>query len=135
MINTECRFRIDHFGEDRNYSSQVFLLYDNLHYEPRKSPMPTKIRFDAFFVSSSLPSAIRRRPTNEISSSRRRNFANARRTSRRLFLFLLSSRLKSEINERQIFFFGQISLLIASLRFRSFSTLHCRRTAKKRLML
>lgn len=37
VINTKCRCRIDHFGEDRQYSSQVFLLYDDSHYEPRKS--------------------------------------------------------------------------------------------------
>ncbi|CAF1220856.1 unnamed protein product [Adineta ricciae] len=34
VINTECGGRIDYFGEDRHFPYRVFLLYDNLHYDP-----------------------------------------------------------------------------------------------------
>lgn len=34
VINTECEGRIDYFGEDRHFPYRVFLLYDNLHYDP-----------------------------------------------------------------------------------------------------
>ncbi|CAF1282580.1 unnamed protein product [Rotaria sordida] len=36
VINTECEGRIDYFGEDRHFPYRVFLLYDNLHYDPGK---------------------------------------------------------------------------------------------------
>ena len=34
VINTESGGRIDHFGEDKHFPYRVFLLYDNLHYDP-----------------------------------------------------------------------------------------------------
>ncbi|CAF0903132.1 unnamed protein product [Adineta steineri] len=34
VINTECGGRIDYFGEDRHFPYRVFLLYNNLHYDP-----------------------------------------------------------------------------------------------------
>ncbi|UJR13898.1 hypothetical protein I4U23_000904 [Adineta vaga] len=34
VINTECGGRIDYFGEDQHFPYRVFLLYDNLHYDP-----------------------------------------------------------------------------------------------------
>jgi len=34
VINTESGGRIDYFGEDRNFPYRVFLLYNNLHYDP-----------------------------------------------------------------------------------------------------
>jgi hypothetical protein len=34
VINTECEGRIDYFGEDRHFPYRVFLLYNNLHYDP-----------------------------------------------------------------------------------------------------
>ena len=34
VINTECEGRIDYFGEDQQYPHRVFLLYNNLHYDP-----------------------------------------------------------------------------------------------------
>jgi ubiquitin thioesterase OTU1 len=36
VINTECGGRIDYFGEDRHFPYRVFLLYNNLHYDPGK---------------------------------------------------------------------------------------------------
>ena len=36
VINTESGGRIDHFGEDKHFPYRVFLLYDNLHYDPGK---------------------------------------------------------------------------------------------------
>lgn len=36
VINTESGGRIDYFGEDKHFPSRVFLLYDNLHYDPGK---------------------------------------------------------------------------------------------------
>jgi hypothetical protein len=37
VINTQCGGRIDYFGEDRHYPHRVFLLYNNLHYDPGKT--------------------------------------------------------------------------------------------------
>ena len=37
VINTECEGRIDYFGEDQQYPHRVFLLYNNLHYDPGRS--------------------------------------------------------------------------------------------------
>ncbi|UJR33302.1 hypothetical protein I4U23_020752 [Adineta vaga] len=34
VINTESGGRIDYFGEDRHFPYRVFLLYNNLHYDP-----------------------------------------------------------------------------------------------------
>jgi len=34
VLNTESGGRIDYFGEDRHFPYRVFLLYDNLHYDP-----------------------------------------------------------------------------------------------------
>jgi hypothetical protein len=36
VINTESGGRIDYFGEDRHFPYRVFLLYNNLHYDPGK---------------------------------------------------------------------------------------------------
>ena len=34
VLNTQSGGRIDYFGEDRHFPYRVFLLYDNLHYDP-----------------------------------------------------------------------------------------------------
>jgi len=34
VINTESGGRIDYFGEDKHFPYRVFLLYNNLHYDP-----------------------------------------------------------------------------------------------------
>jgi len=34
VINTESGGRIDYFGEDRHFPYRVFLLYNDLHYDP-----------------------------------------------------------------------------------------------------
>lgn len=39
VINTECEGRIDYFGEDQQYPHRVFLLYNNLHYDPGRPPV------------------------------------------------------------------------------------------------
>jgi hypothetical protein len=36
VINTESGGRIDYFGEDKHFPYRVFLLYNNLHYDPGK---------------------------------------------------------------------------------------------------
>lgn len=51
VINTESGGRIDYFGEDRHFPYRVFLLYNNLHYDPgkvRTSPATLSLHFLAF---------------------------------------------------------------------------------------
>jgi ubiquitin thioesterase OTU1 len=43
VINTECGGRIDYFGEDRHFPYRVFLLYNNLHYDPGKTILKVSI--------------------------------------------------------------------------------------------
>ncbi len=43
VINTECGGRIDYFGEDRHFPYRVFLLYNNLHYDPGKCTVRSKM--------------------------------------------------------------------------------------------
>jgi hypothetical protein len=57
VINTESGGRIDYFGEDKHFPYRVFLLYDNLHYDPGKINCISSNKiliFGYIFISSSV---------------------------------------------------------------------------------
>jgi hypothetical protein len=49
VINTECGGRIDYFGEDRHFPYRVFLLYNDLHYDPGKKLLSLVMKSVYFF--------------------------------------------------------------------------------------
>ena len=53
VINTESGGRIDYFGEDRQFPFRVFLLYNDIHYDPGRNSVlhVNAIKLSSFMFS------------------------------------------------------------------------------------